>query len=63
MGKGIIWVQNSNSNKITYKTTMNSIQNRTKKKKKNQKQKQKDKIEQNNETNIIKTQLWGFETV
>ena len=34
---------------------MNSIQNRTKKK--NQKQKQKDKIEQNNETNIIKTQL------
>ena len=35
---------------------MNSIQNRTKKKK-NQKQKQKDKIEQNNETNIIKTQL------
>ena len=36
---------------------MNSIQNRTKKKKKNQKQKQKNKIEQNNETNIIKTQL------
>ena len=35
---------------------MNSIQNRTKKKK-NQKQKQKDKIKQNNETNIIKTQL------
>ena len=39
---------------------MNSIQNRTKKKKKNKKtkkQKQKNKIEQNNETNIIKTQL------
>ena len=43
---------------------MNSIQNRTKQKnKKTKKQKQKNKIEQNNETNIIKTQLWGFETI
>ena len=44
-------------------TQFKTEQKKKKKNKKTKKQKQKNKIEQNNETNIIKTQLWGFETI